>query len=150
MSSAEDDKDLSALIIDVPKKDGKANDFFGVASDKDVVNMMNCNDLGVNDSSSSSPMGVVKSLAKDVRTSFPVRKTILASLGLSLSSMLTFFWIKVAPLQLAVGIGGVCLVAGGSLGIIMGGELVCDEIQAQWQRAKEERDRLEDDDEDII
>lgn len=150
MSSAEDDKDLSALIVDVPKKDGKANDIFGVANDKDVVNMMNCNDLGVNDSSSSSPMGAVKSLAKDVRTSFPVRKTILASLGLSLSSMLTFFWIKVAPLQLAVGIGGVCLVAGGSLGIIMGGELVCDEIQSQWQRAKEERDRLEDDDEYII
>ena len=107
MSSAEDDKVLSALIMDVPKKDGKANDIFGVANDKDVVNMMNCNDLGVNDSSSSSPMGAVKSLAKDVRTSFPVRKTILASLGLSLSSMLTFFWIKVAPLQLTVGIGSV-------------------------------------------
>ena len=64
--------------------------------------------------------------------------------------MLTFFWIKVAPLQLAVGIGSVCLVAGGNLGIIMGGELVCDEIQSQWQRAKEEQDRLEDDDEYMI
>ena len=133
MSSAEDDKDLSALIIDgVPKKNGKANDIFGVANDKDVVNMMNRNDLGVSDSSSSSPMGAVKSLANNVRTSFLLRKTKLASLGLNLSSMLTFFWIKVAPLQLAVGIGRVCLVAGGSLGIIsIGEELVCDEIQAQ-------------------
>ena len=72
----------------------------------------------------------------------------MASLGLSLSSLLTYFWIKVAPLQLAVGIGGTCLIAGGSLGIVIVGESVFDEIEAYLQKAKEERERLDDDEDE--
>jgi hypothetical protein len=36
---------------------------------------------------------------------------------------------KVAPLQLAVGVGGTCLIAGGTWGIIQGGEWLCDELE---------------------
>ena len=141
MSSA-GEQDLTALIIDVPKKEGKTRDIFGLPN-REIVNMMNCNESDMM-RKDSTPMGVVKNLAKDV----PIRRTILASLGLSLSSLLTYFWIKVAPLQLAVGIGGTCLIAGGSLGIVIVGESVFDEIEAYLQKAKEERERLDDDEDE--
>lgn len=134
MSSA-GENDLTALIIEIPKKEGGALDIFGVpkGTSGEKVNRLNCNDT----------LGVVKNLAKDVRKNVPIRRITLASLGLSLSSMLTYFWVKVAPLQLAVGIGGTCLIAGGSLGIIKGGEYLCDEFEAYFQKVREEREALE-------
>jgi hypothetical protein len=43
--------------------------------------------------------------------------------------LLLFLSMKVAPLQLAVGVGGTCLIAGGTWGIIQGGEWLCDELE---------------------
>ncbi len=40
-----------------------------------------------------------------------------------------------APLQLAVGIGGTCLIAGGTWGVIQGGEWLCDELE-NWAESK--------------
>ena len=146
MSSADNEQDLSALIINVPKKDNKSHNIFGLLK-RENINMKNCNE-GDWTKENRFPMGVVKSLAKDVRGNVPVRKTILATLGISLSSMLTYFWVKVAPLQLAVGVGGSCLIAGGSLGIIKGGEMLCDEIEGYLQQVKEEREEVGDADDD--
>ena len=61
--------------------------------------------------------------------SVSIRRVILTSLGVSLSTLTSYFLSKVAPLQLAVGIGGACVIGGGTLGIIKGGEWACDEFE---------------------
>jgi hypothetical protein len=54
----------------------------------------------------------------------------LTMTGLTLSSLMTYFWIKVAPLQLAVGFGGACLIAGGTMGVVICGDRLCETIEA--------------------
>jgi len=126
MSSADGGKDLSALIVNVPKKTtGMSRDLFGLPK------ILNCNDDATG----------VRSLARNVRGVVSARRVILASIGLTFSSMMTYFWIKVAPLQLAVGIGGACMIGGGTLAMVMGGEIVCDEIKGYVQKARQERER---------
>jgi hypothetical protein len=61
--------------------------------------------------------------------SVSTRRVILTSLGVSLSTLTSYFLAKVAPLQLAVGIGGACVIGGGTLGVIKGGEWACDEFE---------------------
>jgi len=68
-----------------------------------------------------------------------LQKVLLTIMGVGLSSLMTFFWIKVAPLQLAVGIGGLCMVGGGTLGIVMLGEMICDEIGEYIEKVRQER-----------
>lgn len=69
------------------------------------------------------------------------RRVILTSIGLGLSTIVSIFLSKVAPLQLAVGIGGMCVVGGGTVGIVKGGEWLCDEAEVWVER--EQRYRLE-------
>lgn len=110
LSSAGDD-DMNALIIEVPTgtQIGMKRDFFGLQTKR-----LNCNDIENNT--------VVKR--------FPARKLLLTMTGLTLSSLMTYFWIKVAPLQLAVGFGGACLIAGGTMGVVICGDRLCETIEA--------------------
>jgi len=59
-----------------------------------------------------------------------VRRLILSAIGLSLSSALTYFLGKVAPHVLAVGVGGACVLVGGTTGVIFAGEKLLDQIQS--------------------
>jgi hypothetical protein len=76
-----------------------------------------------------------------------LRKLILGAFGFSLSALMADFLGKVAPLWLAVAIGGTCFVVGGTAAFVQGGDYLCSEIE-MWQ----ERRRLEipgiDEDED--
>lgn len=144
MSSAEEG-DLSVLIVNVPKE-GKSRDLFGIPL-KVNIDVMNCNEDGMGmwgrkeeDSNLSS---MVKDLANDVKTSVSLRRAVLGTVGVGLSSLMTYFWIKVAPLQLAVGIGGVCMVSGGTLALVLGGEFICDQLHEYVVNVREDRDNLE-------
>ncbi|CAB9496198.1 expressed unknown protein [Seminavis robusta] len=81
-----------------------------------------------------------------------VRKLLLGAIGVSVSSLVVDFLGKVAPLWLAVGIGGTCFVAGGTYGIVQCGDYLWTEWEMSQEKkrllpAKEEED--EDDDEII-
>ena len=64
-----------------------------------------------------------------------VRKLLLGAVGVSLSTLMADFLGKVAPLWLAVGIGGTCFVVGGTIGIVQGGDYLLTEIE-MWQERK--------------
>jgi len=145
ISSADDAKDLSVLIANtrIQKHSSgseKGLDLFGLPK---MTSMQSCND-------DNEDEGVIKELATNIR-SISVRRVILSSLGLSLSSFITYFWIKVAPLQLAVGFGGTIMIVGGTILIVLGGDNVCDEIGKSMElrnhEIQEER-RHEDADDD--
>ena len=142
MSSAEEG-DLSVLIVNVPKE-GKSRDLFGIPL-KVNIDVMNCNDTGMwgHGEEDSNLSSMVKDLANDVKTSLNLRRTVLGTVGVGLSSLMTYFWIKVAPLQLAVGIGGVCMVSGGTLALVLGGEFICDQLHEYVVNVREDRDNLE-------
>lgn len=146
MSSAEEG-DLSVLIVNVPKE-GKSRDLFGIPLKVNIDMMnMNCNNeagmwgRGEEDSNLSS-------MVKDVQGSVSLRRAVLGTVGVGLSSLMTYFWIKVAPLQLAVGIGGVCMVSGGTLALVLGGEFICDQLHEYVVNVREDRDNLEASDEE--
>jgi len=147
-----DEHDLSALIINVPKsKDPMSADFnlFKMRNYKKQVNMMNCNEGGVWDEDDDNYLSsVVKSL-QDVKGSVGLMRMALGMAGVGLSSLMTYFWIKVAPLQLAVGIGGVCMVGGGTLATILGGEMVCDQLQEYLVKVREDGDNTSEDEDDL-
>jgi hypothetical protein len=65
-----------------------------------------------------------------------VRLALLAMVGLSLSTLLADFLGKVAPLWLAVGVGGTCLVAAGTYAVISSGEWLYTHWQVQQERRK--------------
>lgn len=67
-----------------------------------------------------------------------IRKLVLGALGVSFSTLVADFLGKVAPLWLAVGIGGTCFVVGGTACVVQGGDYVWTEIE-MWH----ERKRLE-------
>ena len=75
----------------------------------------------------------------------PARKVILTTVGVSLSTFTAYFLSKVAPLQLAVGIGGACVVAGGTYATVVGGEWLCDEAENIWGNGGIDYSVLEDD-----
>jgi hypothetical protein len=144
MTSAQE-SDLSVLIINVPnKRKEKSYDFFGIAHGWEnsmiLMSEMNC-DLSREDemgAMSKSERGwFALELENNRRKS--LQKVALTLLGVALSSLMTFFWIKVAPLQLAVGIGGLCMVGGGTLGIVTLGEMICDEIVEYMEKIRQER-----------
>jgi hypothetical protein len=64
-----------------------------------------------------------------------LRKVLLGAVGVSLSSLMADFLAKVAPLWLAVGIGGTCFVAGGTYGIVACGE----HLWTEWEMAQEKK-----------
>lgn len=143
MTSAQE-SDLSVLIINVPnKRKEKSYDFFGIAHGWEnsmiLMSGMNC-DLSREEkmaAMSKSERGWFLELENNRRKS--LQKVALTLLGVGLSSLMTFFWIKVAPLQLAVGIGGLCMVGGGTLGIVTLGEMICDEIVEYMEKIRQER-----------
>lgn len=77
-----------------------------------------------------------KTLVQNQLQKVPLRKVMLTSLGVSLSSMMTYLWIKVAPLQLAVGIGGLCMIGGGTLATMTIGDMLCNELQEYVDKQK--------------
>jgi len=90
--------------------------------------------LGLQADAEDDDLSLVCSIAKNAPTK---RRVIWTSIGLSLSTITSFFLSKVAPLQLAVGIGGLCLVGGGTIGVVKGGEWLCDEIE-DWMERQEQ------------
>lgn len=62
------------------------------------------------------------------------RRVLLSSIGVGLSTISAVFLSKVAPLQLAVGVGGLCIIGGGTVGIVKGGEWLCDEYDAYIEK----------------
>lgn len=113
--------DLYVMIVDVSK-----------SSETKVMNMFanhqkqDCVDVKV----------PTKTLVKNQLQKVPLRKVLLTSLGVSLSSMMTYLWIKVAPLQLAVGIGGLCMIGGGTLATMTIGDMLCNELQEYVDKQK--------------
>lgn len=75
----------------------------------------------------------------------PARKVILTTVGVSLSTFTAYFLSKVAPLQLAVGVGGACVVAGGTYATVAAGEWLCDEAESLWGDGEIDYSVLEDD-----
>jgi hypothetical protein len=65
------------------------------------------------------------------------RRSVLALIGLSLSSLLAEFLAKTTPLWLAVGVGGTCLVALGTFGVVAVGEYV-HELLLDWYWSRKE------------
>jgi len=81
-----------------------------------------------------------------------LRKLVLGTIGVGLSSALTYFLAKVAPHVLAVGVGGVCMIAGGTSSIVFGGEKLIDTVQEallQYRTNKLLLDENEEDD-DVV
>jgi hypothetical protein len=70
-----------------------------------------------------------------------LRRAVLGILGLSLTTLLADFLAKTTPLWLAVGIGGTCLVAGGTVGAIVTGEYVYAWMIEWYWRNKENQQR---------
>jgi len=155
MTSAQE-SDLSVLIINVPnnKRKDKSRDLFGISkihchSDQDNVEnqIVGEEDMVMENHARRKWIQIRNRLLrwkeKDLvvadRGMISLQKVLLTVLGVGLSSLMTFFWIKVAPLQLAVGIGGLCMVGGGTLGIVMLGEMICDEFGEYLEKVRQER-----------
>ena len=81
----------------------------------------------------------------DTFQKIPARKAILTTVGVSLSTFTAYFLSKVAPLQLAVGVGGACVVAGGTYATVVAGEWLCDEAESLWGDGGIDYSVLEDD-----
>jgi hypothetical protein len=120
LSSAGDD-DMNALIVEVPTtmQIGMKRDFFGLQTKR-----LTCSDIENN------------TLVKR----FPAKKLLFTITGFTLSSLMTYFWIKVAPLQLAVGFGGACLIAGGTLGVVICGERLSETIEFALKHRRIDQD----------
>ena len=63
------------------------------------------------------------------------RRLFLTSAGLGVSSLLTFFLGKVAPHVLAVGVGGACVIVGGTCGVVYAGENFMNEYD-NWRHGR--------------
>lgn len=155
MSSAQE-SDLSVLIIHVPnkRKDKTTHhgDFFGISSSSSISSM-SCN----GSQEEEEMMAILQNqrgrwlwLEIGHHRKTHLQKIVLTLLGVGLSSLMTFFWIKVAPLQLAVGIGGLCMVGGGTLGIVTLGEMICDEIVEYIDKRRQERILLGEEEEEVV
>ena len=77
-----------------------------------------------------------------------LRKLILGAIGVSFSALVADFLGKVAPLWLAVGIGGTCFVIGGTAAVVQGGDYLCTELEMWHERKRLEVPSI--DDEEII
>jgi hypothetical protein len=69
-------------------------------------------------------------------STLPVRRSILTGLGVALSLLLADWLGKVAPIWLSVGIGGGCLVVGGTLGFVKSSESLLDQIDLYRERKR--------------
>ena len=88
---------------------------------------------GSGSGSSSTELGPVSPLQEG-----KVRKFLLGAVGLSLTTLMADFLGKVAPLWVAVGIGGTTFVAGGTYATVQGGDYLWTHVET-WR----ERRRLE-------
>ena len=82
------------------------------------------------DTRSSSSEGGVAPLREG-----KLRKILLGAVGISLSTLMADFLGKVAPLWVAVGIGGTCFVVGGTFACVQGGDYLWTEVE-MWQERK--------------
>lgn len=78
------------------------------------------------------------------------RKLLFGTIGLSVSSLVTVFLGKVAPLWLSVGVGGACFITGGTYAAVVCGEFMTQEVEVWYEtrRLKLETEYVDDDDED--
>ena len=83
-----------------------------------------------------------------------VRKTFLAIIGVSVSALIGDFFGKVAPLWLAVGVGGVCFVTGGTVAFVQVGDYCIEEFEMWSERRRlrlgdgDDKENNEDEEED--
>jgi len=71
-----------------------------------------------------------------VETPQRVRTLVLSAIGLSLSTLLVDFLGRTAPLWLAVGVGGTCFVAGGTIGFIIAGHNILSMFELWWEHRR--------------
>jgi hypothetical protein len=74
------------------------------------------------------------------------RKFVLALIGVSVSALLGDFFGKVAPLWLAVGVGGVCLVAGGTVAFVKLGDYCIEEVEMWAERRRLQLEEVDEND----
>jgi hypothetical protein len=65
-----------------------------------------------------------------------LRKLLFGAIGVSLSTLMADFLGKVAPLWLAVGIGGTCFVVGGTVGFVKGGDYLWTEVEMMVEKRR--------------
>ena len=65
-----------------------------------------------------------------------IRRTFLAIIGVSVSALIGDFFGKVAPLWLAVGVGGVCFVTGGTIAFVQVGDYCIEEYEMWSERRR--------------
>jgi hypothetical protein len=155
--------DVSVLILNVDKKyiESQTNKgmLFGShignydctirGGDADLEETNSYSNGGIDSiiNSNEGNLNLVTAFVKAVKK-LPTRRVILSSIGLGLSTFTAVFLSKVAPLQLAVGVGGLCVVAGGTYATILGGEWLCDEATNIWENRSTDDDD-DDDDNDL-
>jgi hypothetical protein len=152
------DDDLSVLILNIDKKNNENKNIFRNSKyNPSNPTKISCSMMDFSygtysfldeQDEVSLGMAFVQNIVK-----IPMRKVLLSSIGLSLSSLVTYFLSKVAPLQLAVGIGGACVISGGTYAVVSGGEWLCEEIEKIWDDSRSRKRRsemgvIDDEDED--
>lgn len=109
--------DLSALLLTLPQTHHKVG--------KDVSSL-----------TSSKKWACATSNDQQVVWNVRNRTLIFGGIGLGLSSALSWFLAKVAPLWLSVGVGGMCLITGATLGAVQCGEYLYQEIELALEKHK--------------
>lgn len=96
-----------------------------------------------NKSSDTSPLGRLSATFAIPQSAFvrrprkkQVQQVVLGMIGISISTLLADFLGKVAPLWLAVGIGGTCFVVGGTYGIVTTGMQALEYLDMTWERQR--------------
>jgi hypothetical protein len=65
-----------------------------------------------------------------------IQQLVLGMIGISVSALVADFLGKVAPLWLAVGIGGTCFVVGGTYGVVTTGMQALEYLDMTWERQR--------------
>ena len=99
----------------------------------------------------------MKLMGNDQTIMVSKRRLLLSAIGITVSSSLAYFLSKVAPLQLAVGIGGACMIGAGTTCIVKTGEYLLDEftlwldeqhLQKSQQQQQQQQDIFTEDNEE--
>ena len=101
---------------------------------------------------------IMKLMGNDQTIMISKRRLLLSAIGITVSSSLAYFLSKVAPLQLAVGVGGACMIGAGTTCIVKTGEYLLDEFtlwldekhlqKSQTQQQQQEEDLSAEDNEE--
>lgn len=134
-----DNKDMTVMILTLPRH------YHHLGKEKTSLDHLTKKDYKKNPCKTElekheGENGVARKMGDAIRTLRPelsegaVRRTILTSIGLTLSTIAGDFMGKVAPLWLAVLFGGGCFVAGGTIAFVRIGEYGINELEMYRER----------------